>query len=279
MSKATFQAIAGRLATNPIFQSRGNRPQRPALEPAMKTGIGEGTVFLYCNRVTRALRELGLTCVGWPDEERKRVIKQAFEDRLGLYGVIGVVDGSLIEMTREPTVGAKAYYCRKNFPAVNMQAVVDHECLFIAFESGWPGSKNDKFIWLRSFPWIHRNQLFGEGEFLSTKGYPTTPFLLCPFANNEMGDDCARRRRFNRQLSKSRVLVECAFGLLKARFPALNTIYAMVIMTRSVVFLMSILKPYWIAMRGGGGTARLLTRTTYMMVLVNWVRRRYGRRA
>lgn len=37
-----------------------------------------------------------------------------------------------------------------------------------------------------------------------------------------MGDDCARRRRFNRQLSKSRVLVECAFGLLKARFPALN---------------------------------------------------------
>lgn len=137
MSKATFQAIAGRLATNPIFQSRGNRPQRPviyqfgvfllryglrgspALEPAMKTGIGEGTVFLYCNRVTRALRELGLTCVGWPDEERKRVIKQAFEDRLGLYGVIGVVDGSLIEMTREPTVGAKAYYCRKNFPAVS----------------------------------------------------------------------------------------------------------------------------------------------------------------
>jgi len=36
--------------------------------------LGHGTVFLYCHQVCRALHELGLQHVVWPDDARKVVI-------------------------------------------------------------------------------------------------------------------------------------------------------------------------------------------------------------
>jgi hypothetical protein len=53
-------------------------------------------------------------------------------------------------------------------------------------------------------------------------GYPTTPYLLRPFAENELQDDRQRRKKFNQVISGSRVLIECTFGRLKARFQSLS---------------------------------------------------------
>ncbi|KAG9078700.1 hypothetical protein FRC06_008232 [Ceratobasidium sp. 370] len=86
VSSCSFWRIATLLQENPIFQSKGRRPQRPvpvqlacfllrygrygstAFDANANLSLGEGTVFLYCKRVTRALREVGLECVAWPDE-------------------------------------------------------------------------------------------------------------------------------------------------------------------------------------------------------------------
>jgi hypothetical protein len=50
--------------------------------------------------------------------------------------------------------------------------------------------------------------------------------VLIPFARNELQTDGRRRRAFNQQVSKGRIVVEWAFGWLKSRFPALTKLGA-----------------------------------------------------
>ncbi|EEY54699.1 uncharacterized protein PITG_20369 [Phytophthora infestans T30-4] len=61
----------------------------------------------------------------------------------GFPGVVGAVDGTLIAIPRPDFEG---WYCRKGFPAVNVQAVVDHTGAFrsISIRSG---SNNDQSLW------------------------------------------------------------------------------------------------------------------------------------
>lgn len=57
-------------------------------------------------------------------------------------------------------------------------------------------------------------------------GYSLSPFLLLPYARNELNIDGRRRRDFNHKISQARIVVEWAFGKLKGRFPALKKLGA-----------------------------------------------------
>jgi hypothetical protein len=50
--------------------------------------------------------------------------------------------------------------------------------------------------------------------------------VLILYRRNELDEDRRRRREFNRKLSSARIVVEWAFGQLKARFPALKKLGA-----------------------------------------------------
>ncbi|KAG8731020.1 hypothetical protein FRC10_002106, partial [Ceratobasidium sp. 414] len=257
MSKPTFWELVRILEKNKLFVSRGKRKQRPvpfqlgvflirygtlgtgARYPMLLTSIGEGTVLLYCRRIIRAVREFGLRSVGWPTAERKEAIKAGFKELCGLDGIVGSLDGSLMGLASKPRVLGNAYISRKGTPSVTVQAIVDHEEQFLAFESGLPGSQNDTTVWKGSFVCQKRRQHFEPGEFLLADGgmldhqvsllsthrveigYPLSSYVLIPFNRRELAVDGQRRREFNHKISKARVVVERAFGRLKARFPAL----------------------------------------------------------
>lgn len=56
-------------------------------------------------------------------------------------------------------------------------------------------------------------------------GYPLTKFTIRPFTDTELTNDpveAKRRRDWNRRLSKLRISIEHAFGMLKGRFPSLR---------------------------------------------------------
>ena len=56
-------------------------------------------------------------------------------------------------------------------------------------------------------------------------GYPLTKFTIRPFSDSELTNDpveARRRRAWNRQLSRLRIQIEHAFGMLKGRFPTLR---------------------------------------------------------
>lgn len=133
LSRSTFDRLVALLADNPIFISRGKRPQRhvkfqlaaflmrygrlgsSALAVAMELSIGEGTVFLYCKRVSRALRQLKSQFLGWPDPACKEVISKAIEQAAGFQKCFGSGDGCLIQFTQRPLHFGHMYKCRKQF--------------------------------------------------------------------------------------------------------------------------------------------------------------------
>ncbi|KAI0658943.1 hypothetical protein C8Q70DRAFT_934053 [Cubamyces menziesii] len=189
MSRDTFDRLVALLESNPLFTSTGKKPQRPvryqlacflmrysvrggdSLHAAKQLGIGLGTVFLYCRRVARALREIGLEILTWGNDERHKEVSEYIFEHFGFRDCIGIVDGSLIRLTKSPKVMGLVYYCRKKYPA----AVVDHECRFISFEMGWPGSVPDVSVWKQSTLWCHRRRYFKEGQ-LSFLTLYATPF-------------------------------------------------------------------------------------------------------
>ncbi|KAA1479949.1 hypothetical protein DENSPDRAFT_742836, partial [Dentipellis sp. KUC8613] len=184
MGRDTFDQLVARLEECDVFVSTGRKPQRPvryqlgcflirfgmrgtdALTVAQMMGIGFGTVFLYCNRVTYALRKLGQEYVTWGDEFRHQVTKEYVQLRTGIQGCIGMLDGTLIQLTEPPSLSAATYFCRKKFAAINVQAIVDHLRRFISFDLGWPGSVPDVSIWKQSHIWRNRGEYFQDGEFV-----------------------------------------------------------------------------------------------------------------
>lgn len=140
MSKQTFWFIVALIINDEAFISRGRRKQRPVHQQlgvflirygamgtrislsALLTSVGEGTVTLYCRRVVLAIRRLGLSCVGWPDDARKEEIKAAFKEICGLDGIIGALDGSLIDIAKRPPGSDASFISRKGTIAVSICA-------------------------------------------------------------------------------------------------------------------------------------------------------------
>ncbi|KAG8722912.1 hypothetical protein FRC08_000012 [Ceratobasidium sp. 394] len=242
MSKSTFWEIVNLIRHHEVFEKQGRgRPQRPvhyqlgvfllrygchgttARVPMLLTSVGEGTVLLYCRRVICAIRTFGLTVVGWPTTERKEVIMADFQQKCGLNGIVGALDGVLIELSHKPAIDGDVYIGRKGDPSITVQATCDHEGRFTSFESGLPGSRPDTYVWSNSELCRKRNQVFKPGEFLlADGGYPVSPFVVTPFDVRERRVDGDRKLRFNEKISRARVVIERTFGQLKGRFPALK---------------------------------------------------------
>lgn len=245
VSRVTFDRLVCLLEQDPIFYSTGKKPQRPvryqlacflmrygtrgadSLQVAHKLGIGFGSVFTYCHRVVRALRTIGLQVVSWGDDERRKVVSDYIFDHYGFPQCLGILDGSLIRLTQMPEKAGFTFICRKKYPAINIQAIVDHQKRFISFDLGWPGSVADVMVWKKSQVWQRRLEYFsGNSQVLADKGYPSSPYVLRPFTEPEVDSqplhEKLRRRKFNKRLSSIRIYVEHAFGMLKGRFPALK---------------------------------------------------------
>lgn len=136
MSRETFWHLHDLIQVDPIFQSSGKRPQRPVkyqlaaflcrmgAETVIKTAgimaIAEGTVYLYCARVTRAFCHLRDNFLAWPGEERRPFLSSEMAE-WGFPGCIGIGDGSSIHLIVRPRRNGYAYWCRKKYYAVSKQ--------------------------------------------------------------------------------------------------------------------------------------------------------------
>ncbi|CAB5379692.1 unnamed protein product [Rhizophagus irregularis] len=84
---------------------------------------------------------------------------------------------------------------------------------------GWPGSMHDARVYANSDFFLNKAKYIeGDDYVLSDSAYPISFFLITPFKNPFNH----RQRQFNFIHSKHRVVVEHAFGRLKARFKALK---------------------------------------------------------
>ncbi|KAG2076575.1 hypothetical protein BDR04DRAFT_1204618 [Suillus decipiens] len=117
-------------------------------------------VFLYCHQVVQALWELGIQVASWGDDECHQETSEYVMDVYGFLDCVGMLDGTLIHLTQMPDDNAFSFICHKKFPAINIQAIVDHKMWFISVDLGWPGSVSDVTMWKKLHVWHHRQDYF-----------------------------------------------------------------------------------------------------------------------
>jgi hypothetical protein len=179
-------------------------------------GMGKATAIRFVEQVLAVIVDkLAPIHVALPETSAQwERNAQGFEE-IGVFpNVAGAIDGSIIPIERPGDY--EAWYCRKGYPAINLQAVCDYRKRFMAYAMR-PGSCSDKLLFLMSeFGRHSHKKIPGTYHWLADAGYRLTSRILIPFDLYEvMPRD---QRKFNYIHSKTRISIECAFGILKERF-------------------------------------------------------------
>jgi hypothetical protein len=183
-------------------------------------GISKTRAISFVDEVLKVL----LKCyekesIRLPDSEGAwKEIQKGFEDLYGIPFVAGAIDGSLFEVQRYKE--NEGWYCRKGFPAFNIQMVVDHNLKFRSF-SIRSGSHNDKSVFNKSAFRTKVLQHLPQGAFfLADAGYALSNLLMNPY-KIEYGMP-REQAKYNYFHSRARMTVERALGRLKGKWKRLS---------------------------------------------------------
>ncbi|CAM5140038.1 unnamed protein product [Natator depressus] len=190
-------------------------------------GVGKSTVGAAVMQVANAIKDLLISRV--VTLVNVQIIVDGFA-AMGFPNCGGAIDGMHIPILA-PEHQAGEYINRKGYFSIVLQALVDHKGHFTNINMGWPGTVHDARIFKNSglFQKLQEGTFFsdqkitiGDAEMpiviLGDPAYPLMPWLMKPYT----GSLDSSQELFNYRLSKCRMVVECAFGCLKARWRSLG---------------------------------------------------------
>lgn len=177
--------------------------------------LSQPSVSLCVTRVCNALIDKKDAFISWPTSIR--TIQTKFFETAGFPKVVGVIDGTHIRI-KQPHDTPNAFINRKYYPSINVCAVSDPNHKFTFVSVRWPGSCHDSFVLKQTNLWDEFEGGLREGVILGDSGYPCRSWLMTPVSvpreRNEEAYNIAHKR--------TRVIIECAFGMLKKRFRILH---------------------------------------------------------
>ena len=199
-------------------------------------GIGKSTTSVIIRQTTFVIAYiLGPKYIKMPStkEDVRDSVEKVFL-KFGFPQCLGAIDGTHIDI-RQPEENSVDYINRKSRYSINAQASCDYKYCFTDIVVEWLGSVHDAHIFTNShlnhrlrkgdIPPCPREVVPGEQEIpvflLGDPAYPLLPYLIKEFPN---GGNTRQEQYCGLMLCKSRMVIECAFGRLKARFPALRRI-------------------------------------------------------
>ncbi|XP_060071426.1 putative nuclease HARBI1 [Ylistrum balloti] len=139
-------------------------------------------------------------------------VKDGFYKITSFPNVVGSIDGTLIPIQGMSGEEEPNFICRKGFPAINVQGVVNANLRFTNIVVRWPLATHDAFILSNSgLPNIMENM---NGWLLGDSGYSLKRWLLTPFG----APGNPQEERYNKAHCSTRNTMERAFGVLKSRF-------------------------------------------------------------
>ena len=176
-----------------------------------------------CAAIVEVLMKRYIKFLAW---EQQRKVVQGFEKIWGLPQCAGAIDGLHIPIVA-PTDNHTDYYNCKGWYSVVIQGVVKYQYQFTDVYVGWPGSVHETHLLAHSTLFKKASEatllpsttkcINGTDVPLHLVGdsaYPLTTWLMKPFPHN--GQLSSQQRHFNYHLSRGRMVVENAFGRLKA---------------------------------------------------------------
>lgn len=174
------------------------------------------TVLLIC--------ELAKKVITWPSDID--MTQNEFVKIANIPGIVGAIDATHINV-RPPEDNQKDYLDRMMNHSEVLLAVCDAKMRFTHISTGFPGSIHDQ----RCLDLSHNlsaaiktppNDFFPRNELhlVGDSGFKLETALLVPY--KDIGNLTEKQRMYNKKLSKSRVVIENAFGFLKGRFRCLK---------------------------------------------------------
>ncbi|XP_034093001.1 protein ANTAGONIST OF LIKE HETEROCHROMATIN PROTEIN 1-like [Gymnodraco acuticeps] len=166
-----------------------------------------------------------------PQAEDWRAIAAEFQERWNFPNCVGAIDGKHV-VIQAPANSGSLYFNYKSTHSLVLLAVVDAQYLFRIVDVGGFGRSSDSGSL--------RNSAFGESlrdgslqlppdtvipgaerlgllphVFVGDEAFPLLDNLLRPFPGRQITHE---RRMYNYRLSRARLVVECAFGILSSRW-------------------------------------------------------------
>ena len=193
-------------------------------------GVGLSTVCTLIHEVCAAISlHLLPHYIQFPSVQEIPKIMNGFLDHSPFPQVIGAIDGCHVNIM-QPNENGEDYINRHDVPSIILQAVVDDSYLFRDIFVGWSGKSHDSRVFKNSplFQGLCKGLLKPEQNSTTINGvdvpplilgdsaYPLQNWLLKPFSHASYLTP--QQIHYNNCLSMSRVVVENAFGRLKARF-------------------------------------------------------------
>ena len=195
-----------RLATGECYRSCG-----------LMIGLAKPTVVKCCHEFPSTRAEISRKIEGF--SEKSKVPN------------VAAFDGSHIPI-KAPKENHEDYFNWKHFYSYLVQGIVDSSGLFLSVATGFPGSLHDsRMLRLSDVYWAAENEDILMEPTLDLGGtvirplvvgdsaYPLKTWLLPVIKDN--GALNRDQKKFNKELSKARIVSEHAFGLLKGRWRAL----------------------------------------------------------
>uniref|UniRef100_A0A182PNS8 DDE Tnp4 domain-containing protein n=1 Tax=Anopheles epiroticus TaxID=199890 RepID=A0A182PNS8_9DIPT len=179
------------------------------------------------------LMALNKEFIPFPSTAAFEKIEMDFSEKWKFPNCIGAITCRRIRIKTPAKSGTQRSSCKK-YVSLHLQAVADAGCKFTTVEVGEYGSRSASGLFNTStlYQLIRLNRLnipppkplSGTSHnvphvFVGDAGYPLKRNLLRPYTDNED----AEKTYFNEQLSIVRRCVECALGLLVAKWRCLKT--------------------------------------------------------
>ena len=197
-------------------------------------GISRSSVSKVVRNVSFVItKHLGPKYISLPEtEEEVKYLAERFEEKRGFPQCIGAIDGTHV-FIKIPSKIPADFMNRKNRYSLNVQAVCDYKYRFTDVVIKWPGSVHDARIFANSII----NQMLRSSEIppcpkkilededpvpiclLDDSAYPLLPFVMKDFPG---GGNSIQEEYYGYRLSSARMVIECSFGRLEARFGCLR---------------------------------------------------------
>ncbi|KAJ4924978.1 hypothetical protein JOQ06_003925 [Pogonophryne albipinna] len=172
-----------------------------------------------------------------PQTEDWRAIAAGFQERWNFPNCVGAIDGKHV-VIQAPANSGSLYFNYKSTHSLVLLAVVDAQYLFRVVDVGGFGRSSDSGSL--------RNSAFGESlrdgslqlppdtvipgaerlgllphVLVGDEAFPLLDNLLRPFPGRHLTRE---KRMFNYRLSRARLVVECAFGILSSQWRMLRRV-------------------------------------------------------
>ncbi|XP_018394737.1 PREDICTED: putative nuclease HARBI1 [Cyphomyrmex costatus] len=210
--------------------------------------IAHNTVSLIINETCESIwNSLKHRVFLQPSSNNWEKVAEDFERICNFTHCIGAPDGKHVVIQAPPNSGSK-YYNYKGQHSIVLLAISDAHCCFSMVDIGGEGRQCDSTIFQNS----EFGKRFGNGSLnlpaakniantnvtlpyvlVADEAFQLTPYMMRPYPRKDLG---IRKKVFNYRLSRARRTVECAFGLLAARWRVYGKpIIASVSTTRNII--------------------------------------------